>query len=304
MNKVSVIIPAYNKAEYTRRTVDSVLAQTYPNVEIIVVDDGSQDQTSRVMAEYGSRINYIFKANGGACSARNEGIRRGTGEYVTFLDCDDLYCVEKIQRCVDYLEKNPPFGFVYTAAYFIDEHDEIVGLYDHPRSREGRISSRLILGDFICNSTVLVKKDVLHRAGFFDETIFTPADWDMWLRLSQIAQAGYIRDPLIKYRITDNYTFNRLEQARREERYVLEKFFKTCPKKILLKNKAFSNFYMRFAQCAFIKDEIGGFWADCKASLKTCPWNVKTYLMIMAALTAPGWLKKELERRILRKRQG
>jgi len=226
-----------------------------------------------------------------------------TGEYLAFLDCDDLYCVDKVQRCVDYLEKNPRFGFVYTAASFIDEHDEIVGLYDHPRSREGRIASQLILGDFICNSTVLVKKDVLQAVGFFDESIFIPADWDMWLRLSQIAEAGYMRAPLSKYRITDNYTFNRLELARREEVYVLEKFFKTCPKDALLKNRAFSNLYMRFAQCAFIKDEIGGFWADCKISLKMCPWNVKTYFMMMAALTASGRLKKELERRILRKKQ-
>ncbi len=300
MKKVSVIIPAYNKAEYTRRTVDSVLAQTYPNIEIIVVDDGSKDRTAGVMAEYGSRINYFFKANGGACSARNEGILRAKGEYVTFLDCDDLYCPQKVARCVDYLEKNLRFGFVYSAVYFIDEKDSIVGLYDHPRSREGLIASRLILGNFICNSTVVVKKDILHRAGFFDETIFTPADWDMWLRLSRIAEAGYIRDPLIKYRVTDNYTFNRLEQARREEIVVLEKFFKTSPQDILLKNKAFSNFYMRFAQCAFIKDEMSGFWADGKASLKSCPWNARTYLMMMAALAAPGWLKKELEKKILR----
>src|SRR5437016_5344550 len=124
MKKVSVIIPAYNKAEYTRRTVESVLAQTYPNVEIIVVDDGSKDETSNVMAEYGSRINYILKVNGGACSARNEGIRRATGEYVTFLDCDDLFYPEKLQKCVLHLEENSQFGFVYTAVHFIDEHDK------------------------------------------------------------------------------------------------------------------------------------------------------------------------------------
>src|ERR1051325_3457562 len=91
LKKVSVIIPAYNKAEYTRRTVESVLAQTYPNIEIIVVDDGSKDQTSQVMAEYGDRITYIQKSNGGACSARNEGIRHAKGEFLTLLDCDDLY---------------------------------------------------------------------------------------------------------------------------------------------------------------------------------------------------------------------
>ncbi len=301
MKKVSVIIPAYNKAEYTCRTIDSVLAQTYPNIEIIVIDDGSRDATAQVMVQYGNRINFVQKINGGACSARNEGIRRAKGDYVALLDCDDLWCPEKVQKSVDYLEKNPTFGFVYTAAYFINEKDETVGRYDHPCSSEGWISSRLILHNFICNSTIVVKKEVLNKAGFYDETIFTPADWDMWLRLSEIAQAGYIREPLLKYRITDNYTFNRLEQARREELYVLEKFFKTHQNNGALKSRAFSNFHMRFAQCAFIKDDLNGFWFDCKMSLKFCPWNIKTYVMSLTAIIAPKGLKKELERRILRK---
>jgi len=303
MKKVSVIIPAYNKAEYTRRTVDSVLAQTYPHVEIIVVDDGSKDQTANVMAEYGGRIHYVFKANGGACSARNEGIRSATGEYVAFLDCDDLYGVEKIKRCVDYLEKNPRFGFVYTAAYFIDEQDEIVGRYDHPRSREGFIASKLILEDFICNSTVLVRKSILQKAGFFDEEIFTPADWDMWLRLSEIAQAGYIREPLTKYRITDNYVFNHLQQARGEEMYVLEKFFKNHSTEGFLKRSAFSNCHLRFALCAFIKNDLSGFWSDCRMSFKLAPWNMKTFVIAALGLIGPQWLKKELEKKILRRRQ-
>jgi len=301
MSKVSVIIPAYNKAEYTCRTVDSVLAQTYPDIEIIVVDDGSTDQTASVKAGYGDRINYIHKSNGGACSARNEGIRRAKGEYVAFLDCDDLYCVGKIRRCVDYLEQNPRFGFVYTAAYFIDENDEIVGLYDHPRSQEGSIAFKLILGNFVCNSTVLVRRTVLQEAGFFDEKIFTPADWDMWLRLSEVTQAGFLKKPLIKYRVTDNYTFNRLEQARQEELYVIEKFFRNHPTQGILKKRALSNYHLRFAMCAFIKNDLPGFWSDCRESLKLAPWNMKTLAIAVLAVVFPQWLKKELEKRILRK---
>lgn len=238
---------------------------------------------------------------GGHALPRNEGIRRATGEYVAFLDCDDLYCPEKIQRCVDYLEKNPRFGFVYTAAFFIDENDKTVGTYCHPRSREGMIAPSLVLGNFICNSTVLVKKSVLHRAGFFDETIFTPADWDMWLRLSEIAPAGFLREPLTKYRVVDNYTFNRIQEARREEKYVLEKFFSDRPRQGFLKRSAFSNYHLRFAFCSFIKDEFGAFWSDCRMSLKLAPWNFKTVMIAGLALLAPGWLKRELEKKIIRK---
>jgi hypothetical protein len=224
-----------------------------------------------------------------------------TGEYVAFLDCDDLYCSDKVQRCVDHLEKNPGFGFVYTAVHFIDENDKIIGLYNHPRSRSGWIACPLILGNFICNSTVLVKRPVLQEAGFFDEKIFTPADWDMWLRLSEIAQAGYITAPLTKYRVTDNYTFNRLAQARQEEDYVLEKFFKRHPAQVLLKRRAFSNYYLRFSFCAFIKDDHAGFWSDLKLSLKWFPGNVKSFAICILACIMPQWLKKELEKKILRK---
>ena len=300
MNKVSVVIPTYNKADYTKKTVDSVLAQTYPNLEVIVVDDGSHDNTVKVVEQYGNRVRLIQKANGGACSARNEGIRNATGEYVAFIDCDDLYYPEKIQRCIDYLEYKPQSGFVYTAVNFIDDHDRIVGIYDHHRSREGDIAGALILGNFICNSTVVVRRSVLQQVGFFDEKVFTPGDWDMWLRFSQVSQAGYIRDPLTKYRITDNYIFNRLELARREEIYVVEKFFKTYSGQGSLKPVAFSNLYLRYAQCAFIKKDVSGFWRECKLAFKTNPANIKFYAMVLAALMAPGVLKKEIEKKILR----
>jgi len=300
MKRVSVIIPAYNKAEYTRRTVESVLAQTYPNIEILVVDDGSKDTTASVMAQYGNRIQYILKINGGACSARNEGIRRCSGEYVAFLDCDDLFCPEKIARCVECLEKNPKIGFVYTAAYFIDENDRTVGLYNHPRSQQGPIIEKLILENFICNSTVMVRKPVLDRAGFFDEKIFTPADWDMWLRLSEINEAAYIAEPLTKYRVTDNYIFNRLDQARQEEMYMLEKFFDHYMAPAMLKQKAYSNYYLRFSFCAFIKNDLKLFWSDCLSSLKYWPWNIKTWATIILSVLLPGWLKKDLEKKILR----
>jgi glycosyltransferase involved in cell wall biosynthesis len=301
MKKVSVIIPSYNKAEYTRRTVESVLAQTYKNIEILVIDDGSKDNTKEVMAQYAGRIHFIEKANGGACSARNEGIRRATGEYVTFLDCDDLYVPQKIERCVSYLEANPDFGFVYTGVYFIDENDAVISTYDHPNSREGYITSGLILGNFICNSTIVVRQSVLQKAGFFDENFFTPGDWDLWLRFSVIAQAGYIADPLTKYRVIDNYIFNRLELARKEELYMLDKFFKANPDYQSLKGKAYSNFHLRFAQCAFLKKERSQFWKDCKEALQRNLLNIKVYVMCMAAIVAPAWLTQELTKRIVRR---
>ena len=107
MKKVSVIIPAYNKADLTVKTVQSVLSQTYVNIEIIVVDDGSTDDTKEKLLVFGDKINYIYKQNGGACSARNVGINCATGEYLALIDCDDIFYPDKISKSVECLEEKP-----------------------------------------------------------------------------------------------------------------------------------------------------------------------------------------------------
>ena len=98
MKKVSVIVPAYNKAEYTQKTIESILAQTYPEIEIIVVDDGSTDNTRQALEKFQGRIDYVYKPNGGACSARNFGFKKSAGDYIGFLDCDDLYAKKKNRK--------------------------------------------------------------------------------------------------------------------------------------------------------------------------------------------------------------
>lgn len=302
MPQVSIIIPAYNKAELTCRTLESVLAQTYMDREIIVVDDGSQDQTRQAMERYGKQIQYVYKKNGGACSARNEGIRQAKGKYLAFIDCDDLYEAQKISTCIDYLERHSHFGFVHTAASFIDREDHVVGLYDHPSSyKEGWIAQRLILGNFICNSTVVVRREVLDRAGLFDESIFPPGDWDMWLRLADIAQVGYIAQPLTKYRVSDNFIFNRLEQSLIEELFVVNKSFDRNKKwSKTLFAQALSNTHLRFAQNFLIKGEISRFDQEMHLALSINTWNFKAWALKVGCLVCPQLIYKELHRRILR----
>lgn len=126
MPKVSVIIPAYNMAWYTLETVESVLKQTFRDYEIIVVDDGSADNTKDLLHPYieSYRITYIYKENGGASSARNVWIRASQGEYVALLDCDDLWLPEKLEFCVNVLDNKPEVGLVYTFFYRIDRKGE------------------------------------------------------------------------------------------------------------------------------------------------------------------------------------
>lgn len=300
MKRVSVVIPAYNKAELTMRTVESVLKQTYRNVEIIVVDDGSTDSTRERLAMYGNTIRYMYKENGGACSARNMGIRAARGEYIGLIDCDDLYLPKKIEMSVAYLEKHPHIGFVRTPAYFIDANDRIISIYSHSqRSYVGWIYKKLLLFNFICNSTVIAKKACFGNVGLFDETVFSPADWDMWLRLSEKYKAGYLPVPLTKYRISHNYILNNLEKVEKEDRLILEKELQRHPDLgRLLKRRARSNLYLRFATAYLRKDSYDKAKGLFLASMYTNPFHVKAIIYFFYFLFARKNFQSRLQRRM------
>jgi tetratricopeptide (TPR) repeat protein len=213
---VSVIIPTHNRSKLLRVAVESVLAQTYPNIEAIVVDDGSTDDTVVVMAQYAGRVTYLKQTNQDVAAARNAGIRAASGEYLTFLDDDDLILPTKIERQVQVLASRPIVGLVHCGYYHIDEAgnrvDKVVFL------PEGEVLKELVCRNFIWAGAPLLRRQCIERVGPFDEEIpAISADWDMWLR---IAQAGYlfacVQEPLGAYRIQRGSMLAdvaRLEQA-------------------------------------------------------------------------------------------
>jgi glycosyltransferase involved in cell wall biosynthesis len=306
MSKVSVIIPAYNKSDYTCRAIDSVLRQTYQDIEIIVVDDGSTDDTQVRLKTYLPRIQYIRKDNGGACSARNVGIRSAKGKYIALLDCDDLYLPNKIEESVKFLEANPSVGFVHTMAYLIGRDDSVETIYARPEAREnGWIAHRLIFGNFICNSTVLTRRSCLDDVGLFDETIFTPADWDLWLRLAEHYKAAYIDIPLTKYRVTDNYIFHKLELSQKEEAVVIERYFQRNPSiSTKFKNTILSSWHLRYAQCYVIKEDAQRVREELKKALAFDPWNVKGRIFCVLYACARPFLNTFLKKKIVRTQEG
>src|SRR5712672_3063531 len=121
MPKVSIIIPAYNQARFLGVAIESALRQTFSDLEVIVIDDGSTDQTRQVAAGFGDRIRYIHQDNTGLPGARNRGIRESSGEYLCFLDSDDFYHPDKLQRQVELLDADPEIGFVYCDIVTTDE---------------------------------------------------------------------------------------------------------------------------------------------------------------------------------------
>lgn len=300
MKKVSIIIPAYNKADMTAKVVESVLNQTYRNIEVIVVDDGSTDNTRQRLIPYTDKIKYVYKENGGACSARNVGIRFSTGEYIGFLDCDDLYLPEKIGLSVDFLERHPDFGLVYNAAYFIDEKENILRIFSHYKSRHtGWIANGLLLRNFICNSTVIIRRSCFEKVGIFDETIFIPADWDMWLRLAEQYKVGYINLPLTYFRISDSYIIRHIEQTKREEFAFLGKAFqRNLGLKSHFKDKVVSNVHCRCALYYLFIADFGNAKKELFLSIRKHKLNIKAILLlisyIVARKTLPSLIKKKV----------
>ena len=230
-NKVSVIIPAFNKADFTKRAVLSVVKQTYANIEIIIVDDGSVDNTKKLLTSINDdRIKYFYKNNGGACSARNYGIKKSNGNFLAFLDCDDIYVETKIEDSLNALKKNPSYKFLYSEVLYIDFDDNIISksknYQNHPKS--GWIGKKLILGNYnITNSTLVTYRKCIEEVGGFDENIFIPADREYLIRLSTKFKALHLNKHLTGYRVGNETIFNNLDKALIEFEYVLKKYKNT-----------------------------------------------------------------------------
>lgn len=197
---VSVIIPAYNQGYFLAEAIDSVLAQTYTEFEIIIVDDGSTDNTAQVAQSYADRrVRYVYQENGGLSSARNAGIRCAQGAYISYLDSDDRFLPQKLEILVDFLKHHPEIGFVAGQAVPIDEHGNHIGkIFDTPIPSDPR---QLLLGNPLHVGSILVRQQWQKQAGFFDETLRSYEDWDMWLRLARAGcQLHYVSRPVSLYR--------------------------------------------------------------------------------------------------------
>lgn len=194
---VSVILPTYNRASYIKASIQSVLQQTFADLELIVVDDGSTDDTSSIVASVTDpRLRYVRQCNLGRSSARNHALSLARGKFITFLDSDDLYLPRKIELQVNYLNSHPGVGMIYTSSYCIDDLGTLL-----PDRYEATISGFIYehIAFFtpvtITLPTVMTYKSILDQIGGFDEKLHRFEDTDMWRRISK----GYRIDALPEY---------------------------------------------------------------------------------------------------------
>ena len=204
--KVSVIVTCYNYGHYLAGCLDSIHAQTFEDFEVIVVDDGSTDDTPHQIQPYLSRddrIQYIRTTNEGQASAKNTGIRNACGEFVAFLDADDLWHPEKLKKQLVLFEDRS-IGVVFSRMEFIDEEGRAIVSQEpsgYLRLRSGQVTDHLLFDNFVPFSSSMVRRELLKNYGGFDETLAMGIDWDLWLRLSLHCQFAYVDEPLLRYRV-------------------------------------------------------------------------------------------------------
>ena len=183
---VSVIIPAFNAEGTVRNAIDSILSQTYKQIEVIVINDGSTDNTLKILREYGEQIRYISQNNKGPSAARNAGIKIAKGDFIAYQDADDVSMPERIEQEVDYLLNNPNMSMVFTGMKTISG-DTI------PKCHSEFL---LLQSNYVPCGSVMHKKDILDSVGWWNEQV----DWDLWIRISEKFEIGYIKECLYEYR--------------------------------------------------------------------------------------------------------
>jgi glycosyltransferase involved in cell wall biosynthesis len=214
---VSVIIPVFNGSNYLPRAIRSVLDQTYQNIEIIVVDDGSTDQTWEIISNINTNVIGIHKENGGVASALNTGIDASHGKYIAWLSHDDEFLSDKISKQVEYLQTHPSFVLCYTDFEIIDANNRHIAYHQTPDKPVNSYTYHFLYDMYINGSTVLITREGLRSAGPFNVSLRHTQDLEMWIRLSAFGEFGRIAEPLVKFRShpqqgSFNYEFQLTEE--------------------------------------------------------------------------------------------
>ena len=197
---VSVIMPVYNSEIYLPEAIDSVLRQTHENLELILIDDGSEDSSGELIKKYSdNRIRYFHQENQGQSVARNLGIKESKGKFIAFLDSDDVWNPNKLVKQLSILV-NSGAGLVYSKYKYIGE-DLGLKAKVQPQFHRGDVWSRLVTLNFLCCSSVVINKQCFSSEELFFKEDRLCEDWDLWLRLSENCQVEYIDEDLVSYRI-------------------------------------------------------------------------------------------------------
>ena len=265
MPLVSVVIPTYNRALLIPETITSVLNQSFRDFEIIVVDDGSRDNTQDIVSAF--PVTYIKQENQGLPNARNTGILASSGRYIAILDSDDCLLEQSLEKRVNVLEAHPQVGFAYTHLYTMDENSRITGLYRLPINSSGVRRGitelhDLLYANHIPASSVMIRRSCLDKVGLFNPAfIHGQEDLEMWVRLAAVFDSAYIPEPLLKLRIHTHRMTVQLDLNIIEKNHwnIINTVFQNPVLKPLFiaeKERIYANFYYFMADVANMRKDF------------------------------------------------
>lgn len=249
---VSVVIATYNMAGYLPLAVRSALDQTYRDIEVLIVDDGSTDGTRNRVEPLldDPRVRYLQQKNGGQAVAKNHGVRESRGDYVAFLDADDIWEPEKLELQMPLFVRSARTGVVFSRLAYIDESGARLRVADNELFR-GRVTGPLLIRNFIGFGSCVVRKACFDRLGGFDETIGMGIDYDLWLRFSSEYEFDFVDRPLLRYRVWSGQMSNNCRKRYVSGISIMRRFLKRFPRLVdkRTEREAWAHTYVGYGQC-------------------------------------------------------
>ncbi|MBI5874104.1 MAG: glycosyltransferase [Candidatus Omnitrophica bacterium] len=286
MPNVSIITPVFNGAKFLDKTIASVFSQTYEDYELIIVDDGSTDNARSIAEGYVRRfpdkIRYIYQANGGHAKARNTGLKEARGQFIAFLDADDLWLPSRLEEEVRVLESDPSVGLVHANTVRITEQGELIRVNQRDkRYLSGIIFEYLFLRKAdISIPTVLVRKNCLEKVGFFDENLTRLGceDRELWLRIAEKYKVYYLDKVLAQYRVNIESASKDRSRMLKGRYYVIEKFASANKKYSHLRKMALARVHRDLADDFLVNGQKADARAQYINALRFWPLSFWTWL--------------------------
>ncbi|MBK7801068.1 MAG: glycosyltransferase [Chloracidobacterium sp.] len=282
MKKVSVVIPTYNYGRFIAEAIGGALGQTLEPVEIIVVDDGSTDDTEKVVREFGNRVRYIRQENAGVCAARNRGVAESSGEYIAFLDADDIWLPEKLEKQIAKFAEDKEIGLVHCGMREFDsETGETIRL--HLDGGEGSVADNLLLWKEPVivgpGGTVVVTREAFEKSGGFDTEMKVGEDWDFCYRVAREFRVGFVPEALVDYRSHSASAHRNVNEMERGMGRFYEKAFDTEDDSVLkLRSRAYGNYHRVLAGSFFHVGRYSDFLRHAAMSVYYRPANSSYFL--------------------------
>jgi len=273
MPTVEIIIPAYNAARYLQATIESVMSQTFPDWRIVLVNDGSTDETAKIAREYQTQLRermlVITQANAGLPAARNTAIRNSSAEFLAILDADDIWLPNRLTESLKAFESRPEVGLSYGLITWIDEFGNHLHTFSgNPRDAQGKIARSIYTRkvDLPC-PTVTFRRKCIDEVGFFDETMRSTEDRDMWLRIALRYEVAFIPKVIAYYRMSSSSMSGNLDRMFNAQRQFIRKHHGTPGCGLVARQIALSHAYKQRAESLFQRNKPG---AAVLSSLQAC----------------------------------